>query len=723
MVDELLAKSKPFQTLKEHSEEVVRNFKSFRSKNLIRLSDSEWDILKKACLFHDFGKANSGFQKKVRGEYVKDIFPHNYLSVAFVNDDNELLDKIVAFHHWRDFKEIKKGVYEDLWSYIEKLEKDFNLNLKSKLIGFTKFKIKLEKLRRYYNNRLFINPVDITKEKKFIILLGLLNRFDHSASAGIEVEKDPIDKYSITLNFLKLKQNPPWQKELLKEDYKNKDGLIIASTGMGKTEFGLLWADKQKTFYTLPIRTSTNAMYNRLSKLFGEVNVGLLHSDAFLPLILSDSGSETDDSLYLYNLSRNLSFNITVSTADQLFSAALKYLGFEKIYATLSYSKVIIDEIQAYSPKTLAVIIQGLKEIKELGGNFLIMTATFPKIIEDFISSEFKEQKIPNLKKHQTKLIKNDILDETEFIEKLYQKYKKILVVSNTVTKAQKIYSKLSCPKMLLHSRFTRFERNKRESALDNFKGVLVATQVVEVSLDIDFDILITELAPFDVLVQRMGRILRKYKTDGNFLPSEPNIYIFCENISGKGSVYEKYILDKTDNFLRDGGISEEEKVRICEEFYTKENLKYTSYLRDLENAINNIKNINIPVKLKAQEIFRDIDSINILPYSVVEEPIENEKFLKMLDIDKSLTLQKFIQDIHNSWWEDRKKRFIIYEVIKDFLVPVPANFLRRESYYQLTDLTKCDNRFMNGIIVADIHYDKELGIVFEEKDRSENIL
>ncbi len=591
---------------------------------------------------------------------------------------------------------------------------------------FLKFKTKINKLKKYYNDRL-LKPVDITdeKERKFIILLGLLNRLDHSTSAGVEVEKEKIDKYEICFNFLKSKQNPPWQAELLKEKYKDKNGLIIASTGMGKTEFGLLWADKQKTFYTLPIRTSTNAMYNRFSKMLGKEKVGLLHSDALPTLILSED-RETDDTLYLYELSRNLSFNIIVSTPDQLFPATLKYLGFEKIYATLSYSKVIIDEIQAYSPKTLAVIIQGLKEIKELGGKFLIMTATFPKIIEDYLIFDFKVQKIPNLKKHRLKLIENDILEEIKFIERMQQNYKRILVVCNTVAKAQEIYKKLNGKKMLLHSRFTRFERNKREAVLDNFEGILVATQVVEVSLDIDFDILITELAPIEVLIQRMGRILRRYKMDGDFSPQEPNVYVLCENVSGKGSVYEKYILDKTLDFLKEGIISEEEKVKMCEEFYTKENLKNTSYLRDFENAINNIKNINLEEKRKAQEIFRDIDSINILPSSILEDCIENEQFLKMLNIDKTLSLQKFLQLISDfeSWWESKRKRIVIYEIIKDFLVPVPINFLKEKRYYPLTGLIECDNRFMKGVIVADIDYDKELGIIFEEKKgSSENIL
>lgn len=97
-------------------------------------------------------------------------------------------------------------------------------------------------------------------------------------------------------------------------------------------------------------------------------------------------------------MAKNLSYPLIVSTADQIFTATLKYLGFEKIYGTLSYSKVIIDEIQAYSPQTMAIIIHGLKEIVSIGGKFLIVTATFPSFVRDELPLDFSITKIPNLK-------------------------------------------------------------------------------------------------------------------------------------------------------------------------------------------------------------------------------------------------------------------------------------------------------------------------------------
>ena len=69
---------------------------------------------------------------------------------------------------------------------------------------------------------------------------------------------------------------------------------------------------------------------------------------------------------------------MTICTLDQIFDFVYRYKGFELKLATLSYSKVVLDEIQMYSPDLLAYVIKGLKYITNLGGKFAILTATFP---------------------------------------------------------------------------------------------------------------------------------------------------------------------------------------------------------------------------------------------------------------------------------------------------------------------------------------------------------
>ncbi len=76
---------------------------------------------------------------------------------------------------------------------------------------------------------------------------------------------------------------------------------------------------------------------------------------------------------------------MTVCTVDQLFKFVYKALGTEIFGATLKYSKVIIDEIQSYSPNIVAALIYGLSVVNKMGGKFAIITATFPPVLKYFM--------------------------------------------------------------------------------------------------------------------------------------------------------------------------------------------------------------------------------------------------------------------------------------------------------------------------------------------------
>ena len=104
------------------------------------------------------------------------------------------------------------------------------------------------------------------------------------------------------------------------------------------------------------------------------------------------------------------------------------------------------------------------------------------------------------------------LMESTHMIQQDIESGKKVLVVCNTVEQAQNIYCSLECTnKMLLHSSFNATDRSKKEQKLhtDNVQ-LLVGTQAVEVSLDIDYDTIYTEPAPIDALIQRFGRVNRK---------------------------------------------------------------------------------------------------------------------------------------------------------------------------------------------------------------------
>ena len=258
--------------------------------------------------------------------------------------------------------------------------------------------------------------------------------------------------------------------------------------------------------------------------------VGLLHSEAISYLIKKDNNEEVE----YYKYTKNFSAPLTITTVDQLFNFVFMYEGFEMILATLSYSKLIIDEIQMYASDIVAFLVVGLKYITDMGGKFSIVTATFPDVFNYLLKKEKIEYNIAEFLKpeirHKIKIVDNEINVDDIVV---HAQEKKVLVIVNTVKKAQKLYEELKIKnKYLLHSRFIKKDRSQRESDILDFtkegnqeKGVWITTQIVEASLDIDFDVLYTELSTLDGLFQRMGRIYRKRELkDDTF-----NIYVYTE--------------------------------------------------------------------------------------------------------------------------------------------------------------------------------------------------
>jgi CRISPR-associated endonuclease/helicase Cas3 len=324
-------------------------------------------------------------------EGLKEI-PHNIVSPAFIgnhvkNFPAEIRPAIyqsIAFHHARGCELLN----DKSWSFVEEaIRKDivnrlddlqdmqplFNFELKVSSFSY------LRKLRETL-------PEDVATF--YLMLKGCLHRADHSGSAHLDIEEKPYGYSTSRINdYLLTKGIAPtriWQFSLA-TSVSNGNVVLQAGTGSGKTEFALYWIKQQKAFYTLPIRTSVNAMYERLKTTYDSNNIGLLHGDSALYALSNDPGDIEDDgikeTLRRIDISRQLSMPISVTTADQLFTTAFRYLGYEKIFATLAYSRLVIDEIQSYDPDMVAVILKTLVDLSKIGCKFCIITATLPKII------------------------------------------------------------------------------------------------------------------------------------------------------------------------------------------------------------------------------------------------------------------------------------------------------------------------------------------------------
>lgn len=670
-----LVKDNNQKTLDEHTNEIINCCKNFFKEKKGYFTDKEEKLIEIACKYHDYGKVDINFQNKVqkidkinKKMLSNTIIPHGHLSIYMVPKDGieekhfEAL--ITAIYHHHDRKE--SGI-KDIDEYVKKYVLPY-------LKKYTKEEFKIKYSTK--NNVLFIKyqePQKIDTEQWYMYLKikGMLNKFDWSVSAGYN---DSEIIYENIENFIcnKIELN---DMQKFMNNNKNKNLVVIASTGSGKTEGACMWISNEKGFYTLPLRVSSNAIYDRLKIKYNYEKIGLLHSSSINKYISDENEEMFDD----YEKAKLLSFPLTISTVDQLFIFVYKALGTEVLPATLKYSKIVLDEIQSYDARIIAEIVYGLKVIKDLGGKFCIITATFSPVIQYFMEKEGlidKDCIIKNYTKNDSR--KRHIIDICDDfkIEEILEKglTKKVLIICNTVKKAQELYEKVISKEFndvyLLHSKFINKHRKMLENSIMKFSddetkvGIWICTQIVEVSLDIDFDILYTEMSTADSLLQRMGRCNRKER----YIPKTPNIVII-KNASGIGSIYDKSTYNRSLNKLEkyiNKIFKEEDKSEYINDVYdiNDEEVKNSTYYRKIEENLKNIKNIKVLSysKDEAKRNFRNIRSKILLPES---EYNKNEDIIK-----------KYI-DILNCNYITREFKEIIKDKLLSFTLSYNEEYLK----------------------------------------------
>lgn len=249
---------------------------------------------------------------------------------------------------------------------------------------------------------------------------------------------------------------------------------------------------------------------------------------------------------------------------------------------------------------------------------------------ENYEFKEFSDIGIKN--RHCIKLYTDDFYYDL-ILEQA--KTKKVLVICNTVKRSQEVYLTLSeqCSCVnLLHSLFIRKDRLSKENSILEFSqcdssfkaGVWVTTQVVEASLDIDFDVLHTDLSSPDSLFQRMGRCYRKRSLESN----TANVYIYDSKVGLKiknRGIYDADIYQMTLLELEkfDGKfMSEQDKQNIMNNIYNEDTLKGTYYYEELIKAMRIIQNCYPGQfeKKEADQLFRDIHQKTVIPEQIYEE-------------------------------------------------------------------------------------------------------
>jgi CRISPR-associated endonuclease/helicase Cas3 len=602
--------------------------------------------LESASLLHDMGKAAIGFQDTLRGLRPNwNGWRHEVLSAAFASIlpvPEEVVFAVLTHHKQIPGSPTGEERGRLRWNHSEDLPEDWlsllaewqpneaeALELWNSLCAHSRredlrpeggaklAKIALNaawlddlKLRQYGN-------IPSERRVRASLLRGLLMGADHLASGGV-TELPPV----IRLGTFQ----PRFALRGFQQACAVRGNVILdAPTGSGKTEAAILWAATNQSkngrfFYTLPYTAALNAMHARLQREFPEEagSIGLLHGRAAHHLFEaaqrdypSDPQKATQEALARARLAKETLYPVRVCTPHQLLRFGLRGKGWEQMLSEVPGSCVVFDEVHSYDARLAGLTLGTARLFAELGAKLMFISATLPRFMRENLRriapmlelspdpADEGDRKVLDRKRHVVALLDGTLMGCVPRIVEAARQGLHVLVVCNHVSSAQSIAavlrSKLGDNEemvCLFHGRFNMKDRKSKEAALSGkeLPRVLVATQVVEVSLDISFDLGFFEPAPIDALVQRMGRVNRQ--------GDAPAPVSIVRSALSDYRIYSKGLVDATMNLLaaRTDPLSESDLTHVCDAVYCNgyvgedktdfESRFNHSYLRDFSDAL-----------------------------------------------------------------------------------------------------------------------------------------
>ncbi len=392
-------------------------------------------------------------------------------------------------------------------------------------------------------------------------------------------------------------------------------GIGKTEAALAATEILANKFEKTGVFFGLPTQATANGIFERVvqwakiqsSESFHSIN--LAHGNAefqpafvkiqrSIPQIDEDGGEESGlvaHSFFCGNKQSLLS-DFVVGTVDRLLMAVLKKKHAMLLHLGLSQKVVIVDECHAYDAYMNQYLDRVLAWMHEYGVPVILLSATLPSkrrnaLINAYLrrteeSDEVTEAVYPRLtytEKDQVKSKSLPLTSEEKSIqvvnmtdddaineaERAVKAEACVGIICNTVSRTQ-YFAELACEiagasVIIYHAQFVISDRLEREEDLKKAVGkrsdyagrkgtVVVGTQVLEQSLDIDFDLLITDLCPMDLLLQRMGRLHRHDRKDrpSNYKKAKCIVMGAEELNAASENIYTKWLLLRTRKLLPD---------------------------------------------------------------------------------------------------------------------------------------------------------------------------
>lgn len=455
-------------------------------------------------------------------------------------------------------------------------------------------------------------------------------------------------------------------------------------------------------------------MYERLSKCFGEKGlfVGMLHGKLLQyienKMHLDDNSSVSEVQRILLEDFKSLVTPMKIVTPFQLLKHLFGLKGFEKGIAEWCGGYFIFDEIHAYDSRTFAQIIVLLEFIVNyMNAHVFVMTATLPSFMLSILSDRLKHYEhivaAPELydkfNRHRICLERGKIQDSLAKIQGDLNAGKSVLVVCNTVELAQEVYLNLySSKKLLIHGSFNAEDRVQKELELqEGHVELLVGTQAIEVSLDIDYDTIYTEPAPIDALIQRFGRVNRK-RQKGICL-----CHVFDERNEKDKFIYPDEYVQRTLSVLAEivvknqGLILEKEIQKIVDFVYPdwdKESIsEFETTYRALSYFVSHTLSPLSYDSKSEEDFYKQFSGIKVLPACLrtrYQEYLDKKQFVKADGLLVSIS-------------ESR-----LWSLLKD-------NSVESDTFYYEGEKETLYNKDIKIILRR---YDKDLGLRINEKDQ-----
>ncbi len=650
--------AKPEETYSEHVFSALSTFNNFYSvnereiredclKNNISLKTYK-DLAIITITLHDIGKSLKVFQNNMitvranktpnydinfRHEVASTFIAQKLLQNNIGKDYLDLILLVILGHHkqinttctsFQKEKELIAELDEDCLEQGIQLFKNIckqnNILTPTNDLTLTEFS---------WNTDLKKHILKLTQETSynhslFTLLKTTLVMCDWYGSGHIYYDLDTSNiNSSKILNLLHNKINNFKLRDFQQSSFNTDNNVIaIAPTGSGKTEASLLYASKQiqennfkRVLYLLPTMVTSNSMYDRICLFFGKENVGLLHSTSGI------HKSKTNEEEH-FSTDRVFSKPVSVATIDQLLKTSLKLPNWTLIDFNMKNSIIIIDEVHCYDYFMLCLLEETIIKYSKLGCKFFIMSATLPKKLETFLQGALSSSKyntkilrdieLLKLSRNTINVYDNDMFLDKDTVNPLILDRiaksillnKKLIISTNTIKRCKIMYNEIkdlliqsnsNKEIMCYHSEFSSSDRSIKESKiLNNEIDILVATQVIEVSLDIDYDEMFTDLAPIDSLIQRFGRINRARKK----LNTCVNVFHFDEDYKENDNtkIYDKTILINTFNTLKEYNntrLSEESLLHLVDEVYNNVDIKNSTKYLTSTRMLKNIKDSN----------------------------------------------------------------------------------------------------------------------------------